>query len=356
MKRSQVLAVCMAVAAFFLPAAHALPPSVMEPYRAYMAAIEADDLTSAVTHAEAAYRAGVAERVDGDTLAALAENRAQILHDSARYEAAASAWDDLSALAPGHETLAQAASAYLLAGNNAAAAARAQALLATGRGLSQDLSYLGRYVIAVEAGGAGFAATTGGEAFQRGRAPDLVQDLMREGVRQLERRDQAAEFTYAALAAGAARGIGLHASVITHLEYWSDGVDLTSHEAERANARIAQSAFADLLVRQGVFPLPGRENPAATELSQSGITPGAPPQYPESAVMRRRNGLTVVRFDTSEAGLTENIEVVFAVPDTSLFHRESIRAVEDWTYEPLIEDGAAVRREAVETTFRFVTD
>lgn len=353
MNRTQVLAICIAAAAFFLPAAHALPPSVMEPYRAYMAAIEADDLTSAVTHAEAAYRAGLAANIDIETLAGLAENRAQILHDSARYEAAASAWDDLSALAPGHETLAQAASAYLLAGNNAAAAARAQALLATGRGLSQDLSYLGRYVIAVEAGSAGFAATTGGEAFQRGRAPDIVQDLMREGVRQLERRDQAAEFTYAALAAGAARGIGLHASVVTHLEFWSDGVDLTPQEAERASGRLVESAFADLLVRQGVFPLPGRENPAATELSQSGITHGTQPEYP---MTRPRYALTVVRFDTSEAGLTENIEVVFAVPDNSVFHRGSIRAVERWTYEPLIEDGAAVRREAVETSFRFEPD
>lgn len=76
------------VAALGLSAsAFAVPPDVMTAYRAYLVAIETDDFDGAAVHAEAAYTAGVAAQIDAETLAALAQNRAQTysdLHDFTR--------------------------------------------------------------------------------------------------------------------------------------------------------------------------------------------------------------------------------------------------------------------------------
>lgn len=50
-----MLGVALIVSLVLAAHVHAIPPAVMEPYRAYMAAIEADDLAGAVRHAEEAY-------------------------------------------------------------------------------------------------------------------------------------------------------------------------------------------------------------------------------------------------------------------------------------------------------------
>lgn len=333
-------------------AAHAVPPSVMEPYRAYMAAIEADDHQSAAVHAEAAYRAGVAAQIDTDTLAALAENRARILYDLEEYDVAGPAWDDLYALAPHGDVMALAASAYLLAGDGVRSVARAHALLADGRELSDDVSYLARYVIAVDTGGDHFTAATGRQAYQRGRAPEVVQDLLSEGERRLRQRNKVEEFVHALLAAGAASGIGLHPSLSEHFRAWAFIVELTEAEVLMVRERLSASLFADLLVRQGVFP--SRSSPdRAPDEQDSPAWSRMPPQYPAAALRRNLNGVTIVRFDTDVRGRPENLEIVFSVPEGTMFDRESIRAVQAWRYQSGAEDGERVRREAVETTLRF---
>lgn len=344
----------LVLAGVWMPgAAHAIPADVMNAYRAYMAAIEADDLDAAAQHAEEAYQAGVAADIDEDTLAALAENRAQLLYDMGRYEAAGPAWDAVYAVAPDLNVLALASSAYLLAEDRQAAAERARSLLAAGRGLPDDLTYLARYIVAVEAGPDGFTASTGREAFQRGRAPQLVQDFMREGERMLQRRSHALEFRYAAFAAGAARGIGLHPSVADHFRQWAIQVDLAEREAQLARAHLGESLFAALLIRQGVFPVRNRDGQSDAATNDRPARNAVPPDYPAAALRQGRQGLTVMRFDISEAGLPENIQVVFSVPDSTMFDQESVRAIERWTYDPRIEEGVAVRRTGVETSFRF---
>ncbi len=348
-----MLGVALIVSLVLAAHVHAIPPAVMEPYRAYMAAIEADDLAGAVRHAEEAYQAGVAERVDTETLAALAENRAQLLYDLGRYSAAAPAWDAVYVVAPDLNVLALAASAHLLAGDAQPAAERAQSLLAAGRGLPDDLQYLARYIIAVDAGPDGFTARTGREAFQRGRAPELVQEFMREGQRRLQARQGGLEYRYAAFAAGAAAGIGLHPATVGHLRRWANEVELTEGEARTARAHLEESLFAALLIRQGVFPVRDRDADAADEVPAGEFFA---PEYPEAALMRGRQGYTIVRFDVTEAGVPDNVEVVFSVPDDPMFDRASVLAVEQWRYEPRMDGGVPVRRTGIETGARFTLD
>lgn len=334
--------------------AHAIPPSVMEPYRAYMAAIEADDLQSASGHAEAAYRAGVADQIDRDTLVILAENRAQIFDDLDDYARAARAWDDLHALTPDTGIVVNAASAYLLAGETGLAGERARSI-ADGLHPSRDadLSWFARYVIAVAEGPRDWPATTGREALARGGAPSVFQDLVAEGSRHVERGRWAEQWLFAGKAAGVAQGLGLHQDVVTHVTSWIFTFRMSEADGQRALDLAAQSPLAGLLVRQGVFPesRPPQNPDDVLENDQEPLR--YEPRYPISALERGLSGYTMLRFDVSEQGVPENIEVLFSIPDIRIFDRDSIRAVEMWRYPPRLVDGVPVRREGEETSMVF---
>ncbi|MCP2670996.1 energy transducer TonB [Maricaulaceae bacterium EIL42A08] len=75
------------------------------------------------------------------------------------------------------------------------------------------------------------------------------------------------------------------------------------------------------------------------------------PQYPMRAAERGVEGRCTVTFDVTPDGVTTNIEILDC--DSSLFRRDSIRAVERWRYQPKIVDGVAVRRTGVVTEFNF---
>lgn len=60
----------------------------------------------------------------------------------------------------------------------------------------------------------------------------------------------------------------------------------------------------------------------------------------------------MVQFDVSSDGRTENIEVIFSLPN-SVFGAEAARAVRQWRYDPATIDGQPVRRVGVQTHFDF---
>ncbi len=75
------------------------------------------------------------------------------------------------------------------------------------------------------------------------------------------------------------------------------------------------------------------------------------PQYPMRAAERGVEGTCTVTFDVTPDGVTTNISILSC--SSSLFQRDSIRAVERWRYQPKIVDGVAVRRTGVVTEFNF---
>ena len=60
------------------------------------------------------------------------------------------------------------------------------------------------------------------------------------------------------------------------------------------------------------------------------------PAYPARGWSRGLQGWSIVQFDVTQAGETENVSVARGVPGGS-FDREARRAVEDWRFAPLSE-------------------
>lgn len=77
------------------------------------------------------------------------------------------------------------------------------------------------------------------------------------------------------------------------------------------------------------------------------------PQYPPRAAERGIQGSCAVQFDVTPDGTPTNIIIMPGRCDSSLFERAAIRAVERWRYQPRVEDGVAVARRGVQTSFEF---
>lgn len=66
-----------------------------------------------------------------------------------------------------------------------------------------------------------------------------------------------------------------------------------------------------------------------------------PPRYPRSAQRRNASGHVDVMFTVNSAGAVEDIDITDSQPGTT-FDSAAIEAVEQWEFEPLVENGAAV--------------
>jgi len=64
------------------------------------------------------------------------------------------------------------------------------------------------------------------------------------------------------------------------------------------------------------------------------------PKYPHQALKRRIEGFVLLSFDIGVTGRPENIQIKEANPPR-IFNREAIRALKNWKYQPLIENGEA---------------
>ena len=77
-----------------------------------------------------------------------------------------------------------------------------------------------------------------------------------------------------------------------------------------------------------------------------------PPEYPERCMRRARSIETVlVRFDVTETGETENIQVYDSTE--VCLNKSAIQSVEQWRYRPKLVDGRAVRRNGAETAVTY---
>jgi TonB family protein len=92
---------------------------------------------------------------------------------------------------------------------------------------------------------------------------------------------------------------------------------------------------------------------AATDRAASGALPaitggerivGAAPAYPYGARSRGIGGLITARLHVDASGLTREVEIVAADPP-QVFDRAVVRALSNWRFEPMLEDGVPVARE-----------
>jgi len=81
---------------------------------------------------------------------------------------------------------------------------------------------------------------------------------------------------------------------------------------------------------------------------------GAAPSYPYRARSRGLGGTVTARLLVDASGLTRAVEVVAADPP-ELFDRAVVRALSNWRFAPLYEDGVAREREVIQQ-LEFVPD
>lgn len=354
-------------------AGHAIPASVMEPYRAYMAAIETDDLTSATAHAEAAYQAGVAAQIDADTLAALAENRAQIYTDTGDHRRAASAWGDLAGVleraGADADTRARALVSAGLMHLSADDAAAAQLVSDTVIGLyapgtSSELLYLALRTKANaqwQRGRIRDSSRTAREALAVREALGPVTDraammtAMFAAVDPLMRGNNLDGAFYVSLAADIADATEASYEDRMMLAGWTSHLRerLTEEQRERLFDRTADSRLFDFEVarrtRTGDVDDPefeGREVVDARPVHRE------PPEYPRRMAERGLEGFALIMFDVAEDGSIDNVRTLMSVPHPE-FGEVSQRAMRLWRYEPRTVDGEPARREGIVTQFHF---
>ena len=88
---------------------------------------------------------------------------------------------------------------------------------------------------------------------------------------------------------------------------------------------------------------PSEQKPVA--ISTLTRTSYVAPRYPRSAQRRGESGWVDIVFTVALDGTVKNVEVRNSEPE-GLFDNAAIRAVEKWTFEPVIEDGRLVERRA----------
>jgi len=77
-----------------------------------------------------------------------------------------------------------------------------------------------------------------------------------------------------------------------------------------------------------------------------------PPEYPHQAITRNIEGWVMVEFTITIAGTVEDVRVIESEP-SSIFDRESIRAIKRWKYQPKMENGQPVPQFNMREVIRF---
>ena len=146
-----------------------------------------------------------------------------------------------------------------------------------------------------------------------------------------------------------------------------DTVDLTSNvrisslwfELARGEADATELAQIDAQIAASDFPdtgFAGFWDLEATEAVVYDVDAvprhRRPPSYPPGAAQNDLDGLVLVRFDVTENGRSDAVEIVAAAPG-GVFDDAVLRAMRGWQYEPATIDGHPVRRTGVVTKFLF---
>lgn len=83
----------------------------------------------------------------------------------------------------------------------------------------------------------------------------------------------------------------------------------------------------------------GRRGPALVEANSDAIPlVRVPPQYPATALQRGIEGRVLIEFNVGRNGAVNNPRIIASEPER-VFDKAAIKAVEQWRYEPKIENG-----------------
>ncbi|MBL8297194.1 MAG: energy transducer TonB [Rhodanobacteraceae bacterium] len=81
--------------------------------------------------------------------------------------------------------------------------------------------------------------------------------------------------------------------------------------------------------------------PAGGESREAVLVKSVPPQYPSAALRRRQEGWVQVEFTVTSSGAVANARVLDADPPRT-FDRAALDAVQRWSFNPAMRNGAAV--------------
>ncbi|MEA1941504.1 MAG: energy transducer TonB [Pseudomonadota bacterium] len=368
--RVVLLVVALAASATPALARQGLPQSVVEPYRAYQAALEAGDMPALVDASGRALDAARAEGLDNGTLGVLAENHAYALASAGRDAEAMEEWEDAARLGE-RAGLARIDLAWRWH-NAAASALRADELQRARRwadeatGLIEDMSPGERTQAEFAAEAWFLSARIKGEIGQ----PDHALIPAREALALYEAGDHPPDRGYAYLhylAGLASASMSRHDDAIYHMHMARDIATLIDDsEALLTRVTAIHNYFLedsiDIAGRLAANPLHaarfagGAERDAGPE-RPPGYLPPEPvmqdePRYPLQAARRGEQGFVVLSFDIETDGSISNIAIVDSLP-AGPFDAVSVAALQDWQYTPATVNGEPVREEGVLTHFHF---
>ncbi len=84
--------------------------------------------------------------------------------------------------------------------------------------------------------------------------------------------------------------------------------------------------------------------PAGSETHGATLVKRVPPNYPPEAARKREEGWVEVAFTVDADGKVKDVSVVNANP-ARIFNEAAIRAVQNWTFQPRLENGKAVEQQ-----------
>jgi protein TonB len=158
-------------------------------------------------------------------------------------------------------------------------------------------------------------------------------------------REQAQQAAAAAAAAArtqaastAANNAAAPAAAAPAAQNNAPATDTASAPATQPGTNVARNtppASATTPPAPAVPPAPVGETRAAE------VVKTTPPQYPPDAVRKRQEGWVEVEFTVTPEGTVANATVVNSEP-SRVFNTAALRAVENWTFKPRLENGTAV--------------
>ena len=371
---SRLSAAATAAAALLAATASAqdLPSTVTTPYVEYQRAVEAGDASAALDAARRAFEAGEAERIDRETLGLLAENYGSMAAANGQYDLAFDIWRQAARLgeradiAPADQAWREfntARAAFYLGRHRDAErfARRARETLeepdagnAASLGFPSELHALSALIAVgrsdwgetdrhARAALAAFAA--------QGRQPDAdyAMSHLLAGVAGMLRRDDPESVYHLGMAELMFSGDPDHQALrlmATSL------ASMARHGVDDVDEGVARLQAADPVYQAHFVDARVPESERDEDAQGSTLELRLEPSYPMELLMAGIEGVVTVRFDVTESGLTENIEVVTGLP-AGVFDEAAIDAVAQWRYAPVTQNGESSRREGVITSFSF---
>ena len=123
------------------------------------------------------------------------------------------------------------------------------------------------------------------------------------------------------------------------------GVAIAVAAAGGAVETFAQPVQASVATQQQTAPAPAAVNPSPVAVSSLRRTRYVAPKYPRAAQRRALSGWVDVLFTVDIDGTVTDITIRDSNPGDT-FVNSATNAVEDWEFEPVIEDGVAIQKRA----------